>query len=106
MRFLIKGCFIIALLALSTSVQLQLGDLFAPFDCREHAEFFYDEPVVETVVDSSLLVVQEPEPQIVIDTVDGWRNWHYVENYAFGKDRGAIPMITELDALHPYFRDQ
>lgn len=106
MRFL-KGVFAIVLLALSTSVHAQLGDLFASFDCREHAEFFYDEPVVETVaIDSSLLAAQTPELEIVIDTVDGWKHWHYVDNYTFGKDRGAIPMITELDALHPYFRDK
>src|SRR6187402_2596117 len=107
MHFLKKGGFVIVLMVLSTSVHAQLGELFASFDCREHAEFFHDEPVVETVViDSSLLVAQTPELEIVIDTVDGWKNWNYVENYSFGKDRGAIPMITELDALHPYFRDQ
>jgi hypothetical protein len=35
-----------------------------------------------------------------------WKEWSYVENYAFGKDRGAITMITDLQALHPYFRDR
>ncbi len=47
-----------------------------------------------------------PRPEIVMDTVDTWKKWRVVENYSFGKDRGSIPMITELNALHPYFRDK
>ncbi len=35
-----------------------------------------------------------------------WRAWATVENYTYGKDRGSIPMITDLNALHPYFRDR
>jgi hypothetical protein len=42
----------------------------------------------------------------VIDTVDGWQDWAFVENYAFGKDRGTMPMIADIDALHPIFRDK
>lgn len=40
------------------------------------------------------------------DTVDGWRNWLTVENHAFGKNRGDIPMIVDPNSLHPYFRDK
>jgi peptidoglycan L-alanyl-D-glutamate endopeptidase CwlK len=29
-----------------------------------------------------------------------------VENFTFDKDRGNLPMIADLDALHPYFRDK
>lgn len=36
----------------------------------------------------------------------GWKNWNVVENFAFGKDRGTLTMIADLDALHPYFRDK
>jgi hypothetical protein len=32
--------------------------------------------------------------------------WSTVENFAFGKDRGSMPMITDLDALHPAFREK
>jgi hypothetical protein len=32
--------------------------------------------------------------------------WSTAENFEFGKDRGEIPMINDLSALHPYFRDQ
>jgi hypothetical protein len=35
-----------------------------------------------------------------------WKNWSVVENYTFGKDRGTLTMITDLNALHPYFRDK
>jgi hypothetical protein len=40
------------------------------------------------------------------DTIDAWQKWQTVENYTFGKDRGSLRMITDLNALHPYFRDQ
>ncbi len=35
-----------------------------------------------------------------------WKNWQVVENFTYGKDRGALTMITDLNALHPYFRDR
>lgn len=41
-----------------------------------------------------------PEPE------EAWKNWATVENFTFGKDRGNLPMIADLDALHPYFRDK
>ena len=43
---------------------------------------------------------ETPEPE------EAWKKWSMVENYSFGKDRGDLPMIADLDALHPYFRDQ
>lgn len=96
----------IVLWFLQFPVQAQLNALFAPFDCREHAELFYDEPVEEKIaIDSSLLLAQD-EADIAIDTADAWKHWSYVENYTFGKDRGALPMITDLKALHPFFRDK
>jgi len=104
MRHLLKPGFVILLLVSGLSVQAQMNDPFAPFDCRLHAEFFYDEPVVETVkIDSSTLI---PELVINIDTINGWKNWSLVENFTFGKNRGAMPMIADSEALHPYFRDR
>lgn len=38
--------------------------------------------------------------------VETWREWNTVENYTFGKDRGSLPMIADLEALHPFFRDK
>jgi peptidoglycan L-alanyl-D-glutamate endopeptidase CwlK len=32
--------------------------------------------------------------------------WKTVSNYTFGKNRGDMPMICDLSALHPYFRDK
>ena len=40
------------------------------------------------------------------DTVASWKQWELVENFSFGKDRGNIPMIADLQSLHPYFRDK
>ena len=47
-----------------------------------------------------------PEPEIVPDTIDQWMKWKTVPNYTFGKNRGDIPMICDLSALHPFFRDK
>ena len=83
----------------------QLSERFAPFDCRLHAEFFYDVPVVEMVpIDSSTFA--SVEPVITIDTINGWKNWSLVDNFTFGKNRGDLSMIADVQALHPYFRDQ
>lgn len=54
---------------------------------------------------SNNFVVPEETP-VVINTEDLWMNWATVPNFTFGKDRGELPMIVELEALHPYFRDQ
>jgi hypothetical protein len=40
------------------------------------------------------------------DTLSGWKEWLSVNNYTFDKNRGDIPMITDLNSLHPYFRDK
>lgn len=45
-------------------------------------------------------IAESPEPE------EGWKTWSIVGNYTFGKDRGDLPMIADLDALHPYFRDK
>lgn len=41
-----------------------------------------------------------------VDTVNGWKEWNRVDNYSFGKNRGSLPMIVDLNSLHPYFRDK
>ncbi len=41
-----------------------------------------------------------------VDPIHGWKNWSSVENYTFGKNRGDLLMITDVNALHPYFRDK
>lgn len=42
----------------------------------------------------------------VSEVIDTWKNWKTVENFTFGKDRGNLPMIADLNALHPYFREK
>jgi peptidoglycan L-alanyl-D-glutamate endopeptidase CwlK len=83
----------------------QLDVAFAPFDCRDHAEWFQEVPAVEAPAPDTLRV-----PQLAfefdIDTVNAWREWSLVQNFSFGKDRGSMSMINDLDALHPYFRDK
>jgi hypothetical protein len=44
--------------------------------------------------------------EIFEDTIDAWKRWDIVDNYEFGPDRGNIAMITDLQSLHPYFRDK
>ncbi len=43
---------------LSISSQAQIKELFAPFDCREHAEFFYSEPVEELVLNIDVILAR------------------------------------------------
>jgi hypothetical protein len=55
-------------------------------------------------------IIKELEPEIVFDKIitpsPDWKNWEVVENYTYGKDRGSLPMIADLDALHPYFKEK
>jgi peptidoglycan L-alanyl-D-glutamate endopeptidase CwlK len=44
--------------------------------------------------------------EIVEDTADQWREWDMVDNYSFGINRGSLSMISDLESLHPYFRDK
>jgi len=108
MRLISRIAFFGFFAAISFSAHAQLEKLFAPYDCRVHSELGMDAPIVDSVstVSNQVPTVFEPELDIVMDTVNGWRNWHTIVNYTFGKDRGELPMIVELDALHPYFRDR
>lgn len=42
----------------------------------------------------------------ILEDTATWKDWEVVENYSFGKNRGSIPMIADLESLHPYFRDR
>ena len=107
MRLFLSGV-LFALLA-SRSVLAQVNPLFAPFDCRKHTEQFdivAPAPFVAEITDAedSIQFVDDA----ALSAVSGaeWQAWSYVENFAFGKDRGDLTMITDLNALHPYFRDR
>lgn len=38
--------------------------------------------------------------------MEPWKEWRTVDNFAFGKNRGNLPMIADLQSLHPFFRDK
>ena len=48
-------------------------------------------------------VMEEP---LAADSVEQWKTWKTVTNFQFGKNRGSLPMIADLQALHPFFRDK
>lgn len=60
---------------------------------------------LSTVFDTTRLVSNNSEV-VLIDTVNGWKKWQTVDNFYFGKNRGSLPMIADLQSLHPYFRDK
>jgi len=54
--------------------------------------------------DTTLISIKAAADEV--DSVNGWKAWQIVENYFYGKNRGSIPMIADLEALHPFFRDK
>jgi hypothetical protein len=107
MRLFLSGV-LLALIA-SRSVTAQVNPLFAPFDCRKHTESFdaiAPSPFVAEISDSEDTIQFVDDFPMPDGPASGWQDWSYVENFAFGKDRGSMSMITDLRALHPYFRDQ
>lgn len=107
MRLYVFG--VLVALITSRSVIAQVNPLFAPFDCRKHTEQF---DIVAPLPFAAEISSAEDSIQFVDDVANAdianadWQDWTYVENFAFGKDRGAMTMITDLNALHPYFRDR
>jgi hypothetical protein len=89
--------------------QAQVNTLFAPFDCRKHMESFVDivpQPFVAEIGDAEDTVQFVDDELVVVESSRDWHEWSSVENFAFGKDRGDLTMITDLRALHPFFRDR
>lgn len=68
----------------------------APYN-SEHSEIISD--LSKSFISEKPTFENTPEPE-------DWKTWAMVENFTFGKDRGSLPMIADLDALHPYFRDK
>jgi len=111
---MLKVGFAIVFVFICLITRAQERTLFRAYDCREHAgESVADKKIMEAMasidLDSSLVSAIPHEVPLItaeIDTVDGWKDWSAVENYSFGKDRGALTMINDLRALHPFFRDR
>jgi hypothetical protein len=111
MRLYLKPLIILAICVCSISAHAQLEKLFSSHGCRFHEAVFSDEPeaVVDTLSDvtTDALVAEDDAIEELIDLdAAHCKNWRTVENFTYGKDRGAMPMIIELNALHPYFRDK
>jgi hypothetical protein len=107
-HILIAGLCVCSLLfSITSSAQFNVNSLFAPIDFRLQMTI-YESVSDETGTEGSFLITSDSIAAASLShtSFDGWKTWSYVENYAFGKDRGAIPMITDLNALHPFFRDQ
>jgi hypothetical protein len=75
------------------------------FSTRTLAQLPFSEEHFAFVKDLSISFERE-ESTVIQDDTEAWMNWKTVSNYTFGKDRGSMAMITELNSLHPYFRDQ
>ena len=102
-RFLSAGILLYALLSSVTSfAQFNINSLFAPVDVMGQLNPFES----SGNSDGSFISLLRVEPTTSFAEDVTWSDWSYVENYAFGEDRGSIPMLTDLNALHPFFRDQ
>src|SRR5688572_17887402 len=56
-------------------------------------------------VNALLRSFEEPAPaEPAVAPLPDWQRWNTVTNYTFGKNRGAMSMFADLNALHPYFR--
>jgi hypothetical protein len=69
----------------------------------------YNEQYLKNLLSSAILfdttrVKVKEEMALRADSIDGWKAWRTVDNYFYGKNRGSLPMIADLNALHPYFR--
>jgi hypothetical protein len=108
MRYLFKTA-LLALLASSYITAYSQGcKHFSPFNF--YALFEVQYPDVDEILKNALALDSVKKAQALLfmpqDSLQHWRNWLTAENHAFDKNRGSIPMITDLNALHPYFRDK
>lgn len=66
----------------------------------------YSADFAEMLADFQLSLRWNEVQAVTVDTVDLWKKWSTVDNFTFGKNRGTLTMINDLDALHPVFRDK
>lgn len=80
--------------------------LLLPFTSTAQVDQYLDHLYDKSLAfDTSRLVLQANRVDS-ISSEDEWRDWHTVDNYFFGKNRGSLPMIADLESLHPYFKDK
>jgi hypothetical protein len=106
MRFFLKAALsiLLSLLFIQTHAQFNVNSLFTPVDLRIPVQVFRVVSESKALANDTLHL--EDTGFSLGDSLNDWRQWSFVENYAFGKDRGDLPMITDLNSLHPFFRDQ
>lgn len=61
---------------------------------------------IHAILNQQAILQAELDRIYNVDSLAGWQTWSLTDNYTFGKNRGGMPMITDLNALHPYFRDK
>ena len=106
MRYFLKVglSILLSLLSIQTQAQFNVNSLFTPGASGITPEVFR---VVSESQNNMIDSVDFEDPTLAFgDSLNAWKNWSFVENYAFGKDRGDLPMITDMNSLHPFFRDQ
>lgn len=93
----------------------QTSGPFDSYDCRSEVEIIKrldmernrkEQARLDSIAHAQRQLEQATAVYYLEDTVNGWRQWTLAGNYEFGKNRGELPMITSLEALHPYFRDK
>jgi hypothetical protein len=94
------------------------SSMFNSYDCRPEVEIINllekermarEQAIRDSIEQSEILLTQlrkEEYKRLMEDTLNAWLHWTTVDNFTFGKNRGGMHMITDLNALHPYFRDK
>ncbi len=104
---------ILSFLIVASASTISFGQTsFASYDCRFHsAEVELPiEPIAQSTLDE-LEIPFESVPEwdankTPFEEAEAWKHWSTAQNMAFDRDRGNMPMINDLQSLHPFFRDR
>jgi hypothetical protein len=88
--------------ALFTASTYALSQTAVTYTAESYVGFLLDTSIL---FDTATAVSGEKNLPIA-DPENAWKYWQTVNNFEYGKDRGDLPMIADLNALHPYFRDK
>ena len=103
---LTAGPFLTAILALVTVSGLHAQLLSGTIETVAESGYIVSITDRSIRFDTARIVHEETMNKPVADKLPHWKTWALAENFTFGKDRGCMPMIADLHALHPYFRDK
>ncbi|HLT74260.1 MAG TPA: M15 family metallopeptidase [Ohtaekwangia sp.] len=96
MQKFLRFTLVVLITAFQSGALLGQGNLLLKFN--PSGDFF-----VELAADDSPWI---QAPFTADEMLPEWKSWQVVENFTYGKDRGTLTMIADLNALHPYFRDK